>query len=159
MGSRLQFWINHLRRIDAEGISIASYARREQLSVHSLYSARHQLRKSQSVKKPATRKQAYPSGKHPLTKPAFVGFVLLGCFFIVQRVASDAAAVHGSGSWAGWVAFAVAVGTPVSRCPPHRSVRAELPHTAPTSGITHRIAVQDKGGLVAGVGCTELSSG
>ena len=58
MGSRPQFWINHLRRIDAEGISIASYARREQLSVHSLYSARHQLRKSQSVKKPATRKQA-----------------------------------------------------------------------------------------------------
>lgn len=51
MGSRLQFWINHLRRIDAEGISIASYARREQLSVHSLYSARHQLRKLQSVKK------------------------------------------------------------------------------------------------------------
>ena len=26
----------------------------------------------------------------------------------------------------------VAVGTPVTRCPPHRSVREELPHTAPT---------------------------
>src|SRR5690625_7457056 len=51
----------------------------------------------------------------------------------------------------------VAGGTPVSRCPPHRSVRAELPHTAPTSGITHRIAVQGKGGLVASVGCTKLA--
>ena len=28
----------------------------------------------------------------------------------------------------------VAVGTPVARRPPHRSVREELPHTAPTSG-------------------------
>ncbi len=31
--------------------------------------------------------------------------------------------------------FIVAVGTPLSGCPPHRSVRAELPHTAPTSSI------------------------
>ena len=29
----------------------------------------------------------------------------------------------------------IAVGTPVTERPPHRSVRAELPHTAPTSGI------------------------
>ncbi len=29
---------------------------------------------------------------------------------------------------------AVAVGTPVTRRPPHRSLRAELPHKAPTSG-------------------------
>ena len=50
--------------------------------------------------------EKYPSGKHTLTKPAFVGFILLGCFFIVQRVASDAAAVRGSGDLAGWVAFA-----------------------------------------------------
>jgi alkanesulfonate monooxygenase SsuD/methylene tetrahydromethanopterin reductase-like flavin-dependent oxidoreductase (luciferase family) len=28
-----------------------------------------------------------------------------------------------------------AVGTPLSRRPPHRSVRAEFPHTAPTSGV------------------------
>ena len=28
----------------------------------------------------------------------------------------------------------VAVGIPVARYPPHRSVRAELPHTAPASG-------------------------
>ncbi len=32
----------------------------------------------------------------------------------------------------------VAVGMPVSRHPPHRSVREELPHTAPTSGQTRR---------------------
>jgi len=29
----------------------------------------------------------------------------------------------------------IAVGTPVTGRPPHRSVRAEFPHTAPTSGI------------------------
>ena len=29
----------------------------------------------------------------------------------------------------------VTVGTPVARCPPHRSVRALLTHTAPTSSI------------------------
>jgi hypothetical protein len=28
-----------------------------------------------------------------------------------------------------------AVGTPLSKRPPHRSVRAEFPHTAPTSGV------------------------
>jgi hypothetical protein len=27
----------------------------------------------------------------------------------------------------------IAVGTPVAGCPPHRSVREALPHTAPTS--------------------------
>ena len=32
------------------------------------------------------------------------------------------------------VGLSVAVGTVVTHCPPHRSVRAELPHTAPTSG-------------------------
>jgi len=32
----------------------------------------------------------------------------------------------------------VAVGTPVTRRPPHRSQRAELPHWAPTSGLTRR---------------------
>ena len=29
----------------------------------------------------------------------------------------------------------VAVGTPVTRRPPHRSLRAELPHKAPTLGV------------------------
>lgn len=32
----------------------------------------------------------------------------------------------------------IAVGTPVARRPPHRSVRAELPHTAPTLGEWRR---------------------
>ena len=31
--------------------------------------------------------------------------------------------------------LAIAVGMPVTRHPPHRSVRAQLRHTAPTSGI------------------------
>jgi len=30
---------------------------------------------------------------------------------------------------------AFAVGTPIAECPPRRSVRAEFPHTAPTSGV------------------------
>jgi hypothetical protein len=30
---------------------------------------------------------------------------------------------------------AIAVGTPVTGRPPHRSVRAAFPHTAPTSGV------------------------
>jgi len=29
----------------------------------------------------------------------------------------------------------VAVGTEVTPCPPHRSLRAELPHKAPASGV------------------------
>jgi hypothetical protein len=32
-------------------------------------------------------------------------------------------------------AFCVAVGTRVTPRPPHRSVRAAFPHTAPTSGV------------------------
>src|SRR5690242_9381730 len=39
----------------------------------------------------------------------------------------------------------VAVGTPVARCPPHRSVRAELLHTAPTADIWRRSARWDGG--------------
>lgn len=56
MGPRHRFWVSHLQRIDAEGISIAAYARREQLSVYSLYNTRHNLKKMQ--KRTATRKQA-----------------------------------------------------------------------------------------------------
>src|ERR1039458_9573580 len=37
----------------------------------------------------------------------------------------------------------VAVGTPVARRPPHRSVRAGLLHTAPTSDIWRRSARSD----------------
>lgn len=42
---------------------------------------------------------------------------------------------------------------------PHRSVRAELPHRTPISGITHRKAVQDKDVLNAGVEHTDLPGG
>ena len=37
----------------------------------------------------------------------------------------------------------VAVGTALSGCPPHRSVRAELPHTALTLGVWRRSARSD----------------
>ncbi|MDR3568356.1 MAG: hypothetical protein P4L43_10040 [Syntrophobacteraceae bacterium] len=37
------------------------------------------------------------------------------------------------GTGNGWMSVSVAVGIPVTRPPPRRSVRAELPHTAPTS--------------------------
>ena len=56
MGPRHRFWVSHLQRIDAEGISIAAYARREKLSVYSLYNTKHNLKKMQ--KRTATRKQA-----------------------------------------------------------------------------------------------------
>ena len=42
--------------------------------------------------------------------------------------------VRGSSSRANTVQQSVAVGTPVTRRPPHRSLRAALPHKAPTSG-------------------------
>ena len=38
----------------------------------------------------------------------------------------------------GKVIYQVAVGMPVTRHPPHRSRRAELPHRAPASGQTQR---------------------
>lgn len=43
-------------------------------------------------------------------------------------------------SWRGFfwcvdICLPVAVGTEVTPRPPHRSVRAELPHTAPASGM------------------------
>ena len=31
--------------------------------------------------------------------------------------------------------FVIAVGAPIAERPPHRSVRADCPHTAPTSGV------------------------
>ena len=49
------------------------------------------------------------------------------------------------GSKAGEVArraSLVAVGTPVTRDPPHRSQRAELPHSAPTSGCDAKPVVR-----------------
>ena len=34
-----------------------------------------------------------------------------------------------------WVGGRIAVGTPITERPPHKSVRAAFPHTAPTSGV------------------------
>src|SRR6266704_772396 len=36
---------------------------------------------------------------------------------------------------------AIAVGTPITERPPHRTVRAAFPHTAPTSGVDGELAV------------------
>ena len=52
----------------------------------------------------------------------------------------------------------VAVGTEVTSRPPHRSVLAELPHTAPTSGVTHRSAPLDMGAYSGAVGQTGQQS-
>ena len=52
----------------------------------------------------------------------------------------------------------VAVGKPITRLPPHRSVRALLTHTAPTSSIdalqTVRSAKGDDRPLEVSTGCT-----
>src|ERR1035437_3074986 len=45
-----------------------------------------------------------------------------------------------------------AVGTTIADRPPHRSVRAELPHTAPTLDVLRQIARQD---MDAGYGVEE----
>lgn len=60
---------------------------------------------------------------------------------IVQRFCKPQ--VDGSSPSGGCLAVRVAVGPRVSPGPPHRSVRAELPHTAPTSGAWRRIARWD----------------
>src|SRR4051812_20472133 len=43
--------------------------------------------------------------------------------------------------------LAVAVGTRVASRPPHRTVRAAFPHTAPTSGIERRTACRARDGV------------
>jgi hypothetical protein len=41
--AREQFWLGHLRKIEAAGIATKAYAERRGLSVHALYQARKQL--------------------------------------------------------------------------------------------------------------------
>jgi hypothetical protein len=41
--AREQFWLGHLRRIEAAGIATKAYGERRGLSVHALYQARKQL--------------------------------------------------------------------------------------------------------------------
>ena len=43
--------------------------------------------------------------------------------------------VFSGGAAHGYADNASAVGTPITERPPHRTVRAEFPHTAPTSGV------------------------
>jgi hypothetical protein len=50
----------------------------------------------------------------------------------------------------------IAVGTAISGRPPHRSVRAELLHTAPTFDVDVRSVLQDTDGGYEGWGATSL---
>ena len=65
---------------------------------------------------------------------------ITGQFYLAVIVAGPVSvlAAKGNSSAGGgsdWLARKwVAVGTGVAPSPPHRTVRAELPHTAPTSG-------------------------
>lgn len=47
MTERSVFWANHLRAIDAEGISARAYAAREGLAIQSLYQWRQKLGQTQ----------------------------------------------------------------------------------------------------------------
>lgn len=47
MTERSLFWANHLRAIDAEGISARAYATREGLAIQSLYQWRQKLGQTQ----------------------------------------------------------------------------------------------------------------
>ena len=47
MTERSVFWANHLRAIDAEGISTRAYAAREGLAIQSLYQWRQKLSQAQ----------------------------------------------------------------------------------------------------------------
>ena len=40
-----------------------------------------------------------------------------------------------AGTWRLLSIQSIAVGTPITERPPHRTVRAEFPHTAPTLGV------------------------
>lgn len=47
--TRQAFWQSHLGKAQAQGLSLRAYARREGLSEHSLYAARHQARAQASA--------------------------------------------------------------------------------------------------------------
>ena len=53
---------------------------------------------------------------------------------------------------------AIAVGTAISGRPPHRSVRAELLHTAPTFDVDVRSVLQDTDGGYVGWGAIDCRS-
>jgi transposase len=55
MTERSVFWANHLRAIDAEGISARAYAAREGLAIQSLYQWRQKLGQTQSTPSAAPR--------------------------------------------------------------------------------------------------------
>jgi hypothetical protein len=55
-------------------------------------------------------------------------------------------------------ASSIAVGTAISGRPPHRSVRAELLHTAPTFDVDVRSVLQDTDGGYVGWGAIDCRS-
>src|SRR4051812_21719285 len=55
--------------------------------------------------------------------------------------------------------LAVAVGTRVASRPPHRSVLAAFPHTAPTSGIERRTACRARDGVYAALEASHQAAG
>jgi transposase len=60
MTERSIFWANHLRAIDAEGISASAYAAREGLAIQSLYQWRQKLR--QTAEPQGTERLSVSSG-------------------------------------------------------------------------------------------------
>lgn len=56
-----QAWLKHVERAQARGIPLAQYCRERNLSVQSLYSARHQFAKQQ--RSAAARKKPRSAGK------------------------------------------------------------------------------------------------
>lgn len=52
MTERSVYWANHLKAIDAEGISARAYAAREGLAIQSLYQWRQKLSQSSDLKNP-----------------------------------------------------------------------------------------------------------
>ena len=53
-----------------------------------------------------------------------------------------------------WLELLVAVGTGVTPCPPHRSLRAALPHKAPTSGDWRESVRPDRDEYYGPTGCS-----
>ena len=96
---------------------------------------------------PSRTKKAEPSDppKSPVDRE--FGSWIFGSDWVIANVLAYAA----TGSH-------VAVGTAISGRPPHRSVRAELLHTAPTFDVDVRSVLQDTDGGYVGWGAIDCRS-
>ena len=78
---------------------------------------------------------------------------------VAAKVVSDIERGRPATSVHGFVlAVFIAVGTAISGRPPHRSVRAELLHTAPTFDVDVRSVLQDADGGYVGWGAIDCRS-